>query len=92
MPKSSKPRAGSLQYWPRKRINKFLPSSNWKAVEEENKTPGILGFIGYKVGMTHVVVKDKTPDSLSKDKRIPITVSVVELHPMKIFSTRFYKN
>jgi hypothetical protein len=27
-PKS--PRKGSLQFWPRKRVSKFLPSVNWK--------------------------------------------------------------
>jgi len=90
MPKHSKPRAGSLQFWPRKRARKFLPSVNWKAISSEEK--GFLGFIGYKVGMTSCVVKDSTLNSLTKDKRIVIPVTVLELPPMKIFSVRFYKD
>ena len=91
MPKTSKPRAGSLQYWPRKRAEKFLPSSNWKALELKGNK-GLLGFIGYKVGMKSAIVKDNTPDSLTKGKRIAIPVTLVELPPMKILSARFYKN
>jgi large subunit ribosomal protein L3 len=91
MPKTSKPRAGSLQYWPRKRAEKFLPSSNWKALELKGNK-GLLGFIGYKVGMKSAIVKDNTPDSLTKGKRIAIPVTLVELPPMKILCARFYKN
>jgi large subunit ribosomal protein L3 len=92
MPRSNQPRAGSLQFWPRKRIEKFLPSVNWRVLEERNKVPGLLGFIGYKVGMSTVIVKDKTPDSLTKDKKIPIPATIIELPSMKILSLRFYKN
>lgn len=87
-----KPRSGSLQFWPRKRVERFLPSANWKALEERNKVQGLLGFAGYKVGMASVIVKDKTPDSMTKDKKIPIPASIIEIPPMKIFSIRFYKN
>lgn len=92
MPKHNKPRAGSLQYWPRKRARRLLHSVNWKVLEEKNKDSKILGFIGYKVGMTSVIVKDNTSDSLTKGKRIVIPATVIEFPPMKIFSARFYKN
>ncbi|MBI2448666.1 50S ribosomal protein L3 [Candidatus Pacearchaeota archaeon] len=88
MAKLSVSRSGSLQFWPRKRTRKFLPSVNWNAVSGK----GLLGFICYKVGMASAYVKDLTPDSLSKNKRIAIPVSIVECPPMKIFSVRFYKN
>ena len=90
MVKNSKPRAGSLQFWPRKRIEKFLPSVNWQAISSDK--PELLGVIGYKVGMTSCLVKDMTPNSMTKDKRIIIPVSVLEMPAMKIFSVRFYKN
>ena len=68
MAKLSNPRAGSLQFWPRKKAEKFLPSVNWKMVSSKNK--GILGFIAYKVGMASAIVKDNTSDSLTKGKKI----------------------
>lgn len=92
MSKLSKPRAGSLQFWPRKRARKFLPSVNWLAVSSPDNVSGLLGFIGYKVGMSSCLVKDSTDKSLTKDKRISVPVTVLELPPMRIFSVRFYKD
>lgn len=86
-PKS--PRKGSLQFWPRKRVSKFLPSVNWKSI---NSGKNIKGFIGYKAGMASVEVKDLTPNSMTKDKKIIIPSTIIECPPMKIFSIRFYKN
>jgi large subunit ribosomal protein L3 len=86
-PKS--PRKGSLQFWPRKRVSKFLPSVNWKSI---NSGKNIKGFIGYKAGMFSVEVKDLTPNSMTKDKKIILPSTVIECPPMKIFSIRFYKN
>ena len=59
MPTLNRPRHGSLQYWPRKKAKKVLPRVNWVAIENVNSnSSGLLGFIGYKVGMKSVVVKD----------------------------------
>ncbi len=85
-PKS--PRKGSLQFWPRKRVSKFLPSVNWKAISSGKN---VKGFIGYKAGMFSVEVKDLTSNSMTKDKKIIIPSTVIECPPMKIFSIRFYK-
>lgn len=85
-----KSRAGSLQIWPRKRAEKFIPSVNWDALKQEEK--GMLGMIAYKVGMSSCLVKDKTADSMTKEKKIIIPVSVLEVPAMKIFSVRLYKN
>lgn len=85
-PKS--PRKGSLQFWPRKRVSKFLPSVNWKAIDSGKN---IKGFIGYKAGMFSSEVKDLTPNSMTKDKKIIIPSTVIECPSMKIFSIRFYK-
>jgi len=88
MPKHNKPRCGSLQYWPRKRITKFIPSANWGVLSNKK---GFLGFICYKVGMASAMVKDQTEHSMTKGKNIVIPVSVLECPTMKIFSMRFYK-
>lgn len=84
------PRSGSLQIWPRKRASKFLPSVNWHAIK--NTGQGLLGFIAYKAGMSSALVLDKTADSMTKDKKIIIPVSVLEAPSMKIYSARMYKN
>jgi len=92
MPTRKSPRKGSLQFWPRKRARKSLPRVNWDAISNESKAKGLRGFIGYKVCMMTAEVKDKTPNSLTKDKTIIIPVTVLECPVIKIFSVRFYKN
>lgn len=84
-----KPRKGSLQYWPRKRISKFLPSVNWSAL---NSSKQLKGFICYKAGMMSAFVKDETPDSMTKGKKIVVPVTILECPSMKIFSVRLYKH
>lgn len=86
-PKS--PRKGSLQFWPRKRASKFLPSVNWDAI---NSGKNLKGFICYKAGMASAYVKDDSPNSMTKGKKIIIPITILECPPMKIFSVRFYKN
>ncbi|MCK5449845.1 50S ribosomal protein L3 [Candidatus Pacearchaeota archaeon] len=83
-------RSGSLQFYPRVRAKKVIPSVNWKPVSKEGI--GFLGFVGYKVGMISVWAKDNTENSLTKNKPIAIPATVVECPVMKIYSVRFYKN
>lgn len=83
------PRHGSLQFWPRKRARKLLPSVNWKAI---NSGKILKGFIGYKAGMKSAEVLDNTPHSMTKGKKIAVPVTILECPPMKIFSVRFYKH
>jgi large subunit ribosomal protein L3 len=91
MPTRVRPRFGSLQFWPRKRAKKFLPRVNWDAVKK-NSYQGILGFIGYKVGMANSTVIDNTEKSMTAKKRINLPVTILEVPNMKIYSVRFYKN
>jgi len=79
-----------LQFWPRKRARKILHSVNWKPIKHGDKE-GILGFIGYKVGMATAVVKDNTDKSMTKGKKLFIPATILEVPHMKIFSVRFYK-
>lgn len=89
MGRKSKHREGSLQVWPRKRIGKFLPSVNWDSIKSDKEK--IKGFIAYKTGMTSCIVKDLTANSLTKDKKIIVPATVLEIPPIRIFSVRFYK-
>lgn len=90
MSKASRPRRASLQFWPRKRAAKVLPSANWKPIS--SKEEGLLGIIAYKAGMASAVVKDSTDKSRTLNKQITIPVTILEVPSMKIFSVRFYKN
>jgi len=83
-------RSGSLQFYPRVRAKKVLPSVNWKPMNKDGV--GFMGFVGYKVGMISVCVKDDTTDSLTKGKRIVVPATVVECPSMRIYSVRFYKD
>ena len=85
------PHHGSLQFWPRKRAEKQIPSVNWDIVPKKDKTSGVLGFITYKVGMATAVVKDNTEHSMTKGKKMVLPVTILEAPNMKIFSVRFYK-
>ncbi len=82
-----RPRHGSLQYWPHVRAKNETPNvRRWPT----SKTVKLLGFAGYKVGMTHVLVKDTTPYSVSKGDVVAIPVTVLECPPLKIISIRAY--
>ena len=91
MPRYHAPRKGSLQFRPRKRAKKYLPRVNWKPIEEKTEKRGALGFIGYKAGMVSAIVKDLTPNSLTKNKQIVLPVSIIECPPMRVLAVRFYK-
>ena len=84
------PRKGSLQFWPRKRASKLLPSVNWTAINSDSK--GLKGFICYKAGMASAFVKDNTEHSMTKGKKIAVPVTIMECPPMKILSARFYRD
>lgn len=92
MSQRSVPRSGSLQYWPRKRARKFLPRVNWARITAQlQQKKGLLGSIAYKAGMASAVTKDNTANSITKDKRIIVPVTILECPPIKILSVRFYK-
>ncbi len=78
-----------MQYWPRKRAAKFLPSVNWDVIDSGKN---LKGFICYKAGMMTALVKDNWEHSMTKGKNIALPVTILECPPMRIFSVRFYKN
>lgn len=88
MGKTGSPRHGSLQYWPHKRAKRQYPRIRSQATIKDTK---ILGFAGYKAGMTHVLFTDNSPNSLTKGQDISCPVTVIECPPLKIASIRFYK-
>ena len=88
MAKKHKPRSGSLQFWPRKRAKKIVPRIKSWSNSPDTKP---LAFIGYKAGMTHILIKDNRKHSQTKNESVSLPVTIIECPPLKIFSTRFYK-
>lgn len=88
MGKRSNPRRGSLQIWPRVRAKRpYAKIRTWV----ETKDNKILGFAGYKVGMTHGLYEDDIPNSMTKGESVFIPLTVIECPPLKVYSIRFYK-
>ncbi len=89
MAKIKRPRHGSLQFWPRKKAQRpYAKIKSWAVTKNVN----LLGFAGYKAGMTHITIKDNRANSPTKGDTIVWPVTVVECPSIKIFSLRFYKN
>jgi large subunit ribosomal protein L3 len=86
MAKRKNPRHGSMQFWPRVRASR--PYARVRSVP--GKDAKILGFAGYKAGMTHVVATDTSKTSPTKGEKLSIPVTVIECPPMKVASVRFY--
>ncbi|MBI5872013.1 50S ribosomal protein L3 [archaeon] len=82
------PRRGSLQFWPRARAKSLVAKPRAFALSEEAK---LHAFVGYKAGMTHLIVQEQNPTSQRKNMDIFCPATVIECPPMKIFSIRFYK-
>lgn len=81
-------RRGSLQYWPRKRARRIFPRvKSWPEITE----PRLLGFAGYKAGMTHVAITDTKKTSPNYNQQISVPVTIIETPPIRVFSLRFYK-
>lgn len=86
--RKSAPRRGSLMYYPRVRARRITGRiRNWPNVKGE---PRLLGFAGYKVGMTHVVIVDNKPKSPLYGREVVKAVTVVETPPIYVFGIRAY--
>ena len=88
MARHHQPRKGSVAFSPRKRAAKESPQiSSWPQSEE----PGLLGFPGYKVGMTHVIMLDNIKNSPTEGMEISTPVTVVETPPVTVMGIRAYQ-
>lgn len=89
MVRHSKPRAGSLQFWPRKRAKRIYPRVNSWPETEKTKT---LGFAAYKAGMAHVLLIDSKKFSPTKGEEISVPVTVLDCPPLFVLGVRAYKD
>ena len=82
-----KPRAGSMQVWPRVRARRQYPRvRSWLNTTEKKA----LGFAGYKVGMTHIIHVNNIKTSKTKGEEISCPVTILECPPLKVSSIKFY--
>jgi len=86
--KKHAPKRGSLAYLPRGRAARPIGRIRcWPEVEEG---PILLGFAGYKAGMTHVIMVEDKPRSPNYGKEVAYPVTVIDVPPMTICAVRAY--
>jgi len=83
------PKHGSLAYLPRKRAKRSLARiRHWPEMEVD--TPRLLGFMGYKAGMTHVFAVEDRKRSPNYGKEVIRSATVLETPPMLLCAIRVY--
>ncbi len=82
------PRHGSMQFWPRVRSKNEVPRVRSYAKSDK---PQLLGFAGYKAGMTQVMIVDGYKHSPTKGMTIAQAATIIEVPPMTFVGARFYK-
>lgn len=88
MPKHHAPKRGSLAYLPRGRASRSIGRIRyWPEVKEG---PVLLGFAGYKAGMTYIIMVDDKPGSVNFGKEIVQPVTVIDAPPLYIAAIRAY--
>ena len=90
MTKIKRPRRGSLQYWPRKRARRIYPRTSWSFCGGSDMQ--MLGFAGWKAGMTHVQYTDSNSKSPTYGKTLTKAATVIDSPPLFACGIRFYKN
>jgi large subunit ribosomal protein L3 len=87
MPRTRKPRRGSLQYWPRKRAKRIYPRLT--APPSDELKP--LGFAGWKAGMTHILLIDDVQKSPSFGKAVAKPATIIDAPSLFVCGIRTYK-
>jgi len=87
MPKTRRPRRGSMAFYPRKRSKRIYPNvRTWVDVKETKP----LGFTGFKAGMTHILLIDSNPHSTTKGQEITSPITILDCPPLSVFGFRCY--
>lgn len=87
--KLASPRRGSSGLRPRKRSKELLPTPrSWPILNSPN--PTLLGFVGYKAGMTYVYYVNDIKGSSEYGKEVFTPVTVIETPPIIPLALRAY--
>jgi large subunit ribosomal protein L3 len=85
------PRRGSLAYLPRGRARRPIGKINhWPEVKADD--PKLLGFAGYKVGMSFAFITNTRRGTPTFGQEIYSPVTFIESPPMFICGLRSYSN
>jgi large subunit ribosomal protein L3 len=86
--KKSAPRHGSLAYLPRGRAKRTTGRIRyWPKVTDE---PTMLGFMGYKAGMTHILMIEDKLGSQNLGKEVSHPATILDIPPVVVFAIRAY--
>ncbi len=88
MGKRSGHKKGSRAYRPRKRAISQMPALTFWTPTAEKK---LVGFAGYKAGMTHLTYIDDT-ESPSKGTEVFASATIIECPPLTVYGIRGYKD
>lgn len=82
------PRRGSLGFSPRVRARSQKPK--YRSWAELGDQPRIQGFVGFKAGMSHIIMVDDRPHSTTEGMEISMPVTIVEVPAMHVAGIRAY--
>ncbi|MBI4738236.1 50S ribosomal protein L3 [Candidatus Woesearchaeota archaeon] len=88
MPKPHRSRHASMQVWPRVRAARHFARVRAWTPSKDTKP---LGFAGYKVGMTHLIITDNRKNAMTKGEEVSWPATIIECPPLKVAGIRFYK-
>jgi large subunit ribosomal protein L3 len=87
MPYRKRPTRGSKAFYHKGRARRIYPRiKSWPA----SKDVKLLGFAGYKAGMTHIMIADTNPNSRTKGQQISRPVTILECPPISVLGFRCY--
>ena len=86
--KKHAPKRGSLAYLPRKRATRAVGRIRFWPKKQGD--PALLGFMGYKAGMTHVFIVEDKPGSLNLGKEVIHPATIVDTPPIMVCAIRAY--
>jgi large subunit ribosomal protein L3 len=94
MARKSKPRAGSMAYYPRVRAKSIVPKFNSYGCLDDLNIDGCkpLCFYTFKAGMTYVIAKNAKQKASNYGQDMSIPVTVLETPDLKVVGARFYKD
>lgn len=75
-----------MAHRPRKRAKSQNVRMQWQEAADKR----VLGFAGYKAGMTHIAYVDES-DSPTKGQEVVSAATVIEVPPMVVYGVRLYK-
>jgi len=78
-----------MQFWPRTRSPRMTARiRSWGTLKDAK----LLGFPGYKAGMTHIMYIENRPGTPAKGEESSMPVTVIECPPIRIIGIKTIKN